>query len=229
MSSLPQPSSLPLVALLTGAGREPIRSLAVALAAHGTALALTDLTPMGLEETAALLPNGQVTCHVSDPSKGLAAHMLIEEVLDAWGRVDIVVNCPRAEPHTPLLELDEWDWQRTLEANLNAPFLLMQTLGNWMKTELRPGTMLNILNAAAMVPTSPARTAYSVSQMGLAALTRSAALELLEYNISVNGVCLGEPFNQKPTRTALAQMLAFCNLPPSCPTGQIVTPINEQE
>ena len=70
-------------ALVTGAGREAARAVALALAKRGVRLALSDLTPMQLEETARLVRElgGQATTHIADPSKSLAAHMLVEEFI----------------------------------------------------------------------------------------------------------------------------------------------------
>ena len=180
-------------ALITSAGREPARTLALALAAQGWRLALNDLTPMHLEETAAeaLALGAQVSTHIGDSSKGLFARGLVEEVLDRWEQIDLLVNCPLAAPRLPLLDLDEWDFQRTLEANIHGPFLLMQLVGNWMRNEHRPGTMLNLITSPLDPPSQAGREAYYASQMGLRALTAASAPGLLEYNIKVFGVCVG--------------------------------------
>lgn len=182
------------IVLLTGAGREPVRSLAVALARHGARLSLNDFTPQNLEETAAAVraAGGKATCHIVDPAKGLAARMLFDEVLDTWEGLDALVLYPRAEPTTSLLRLDEWDWQRTLEANLSAPFLLMQTVGAWMRAEGRPGLFINLISSEASAAPDPRRFAFQTTQAGLEALTRSVAPELLSYNIRTYGFTLGE-------------------------------------
>ena len=142
------------VALITGAGREPARSLALALAARGVGLALSDLTPMALEQTAAQAQSlgARVTTHVTDASKGLAARMLVDEVLETWDGLDILVLHPYAEPRHPLLQLDEWDFQHTFESNINGPFLLMQLAANWMHSEARSGVIINLISAG---PTPP--------------------------------------------------------------------------
>jgi NAD(P)-dependent dehydrogenase (short-subunit alcohol dehydrogenase family) len=182
------------IVLLTGAGREPVRSLAVALARYGARLSLNDFTPQNLEETAALVraAGGKAACHIADPAKGLAARMLFDEVLDTWEGLDALVLYPRAEPTTSILRLDEWDWQRTLEANLSAPFLLMQTTGAWMRAEGRSGLFINLISNAASDAPDPRRFAFQTTQAGLATLTRSAAPDLMAYNIRTYGFTLGE-------------------------------------
>ena len=216
-SSNPIPSSTlnGKTALVTGAGREAARAVALALAKRGVRLALSDLTPMQLDETARQVRElgGQATTHIADPSKSLAAHMLVEEVLDAWESLDILVLFPQAAPNELLLRMDEWDFQRTLETNVNGPFLLMQIAGNWMRNEGRSGeapgpvgVVLNLITSGETPPTDPRRSAFYTSQMALRALTRSAAREFVEYNIRVVGLCMGE---LQEGAAALAEKAAF--------------------
>jgi 3-oxoacyl-[acyl-carrier protein] reductase len=188
--SLPAPKT----ALITSAGRAPARDLALALAGLGWNLALNDLTPQRLDETAAAAQalGGLASAHIGDPSKGLFARGLVEEVLDRWQEIDLLVNCPLASPRLPLLELDEWDFQRTLEANVHGPFLLMQLAGNRMRSEGRPGMILNLITSPTDPPSQAGREAFYASQMALMALTAAAAPALLMYNIDIYGVCVGE-------------------------------------
>ena len=178
------------VALIHRAGREPALSLALALAAQGAGLALCDLTPMAVEQVAAAAAElgARATCHIADPSKGLAARMLLDEVLEAWGGLDILVTHPRAEPRQPLLLLDEWDWQRSLESNLNAPFLLMQLAGSWLLGQERGGVFINLITGASQPPDEAGRAAFYTAQMGLRALTRAAAGELAGHDIRLFGI-----------------------------------------
>jgi NAD(P)-dependent dehydrogenase (short-subunit alcohol dehydrogenase family) len=180
------------IALIHGAGREPARALALALAAQGASLALCDLTPMAVEQTAASAEalGARVTCHIADPSKGLAARMLLDEVLEAWGGLDILVLHPRAEPRQPLLTLDEWDWQRTLESNLNAPFLLLQLVSGWQIGESRGGTVINLITSGSTPPENPEGAAYFTSQMALRAFTQAAAGEFAAHGIRIFGLAV---------------------------------------
>ncbi|GAP07424.1 MAG TPA: hypothetical protein DEQ80_12195 [Anaerolinea thermolimosa] len=179
-------------ALIVGAGREPAASLALSLARQGFGLALNDLTPMAIDALAekAREMGVKVSCHVADPSKGLAARMLLDEVLDTWGQIDVLVLNPRAEPRQSLLDLDEWDWQRTLESNLNAPFLMMQGVARWMRSEERGGVILNLISIGEPLP-EEGSIAFRVSQMGFHALTQAAAKELSGTGIRVFGLCTG--------------------------------------
>lgn len=181
-------------ALVTHAGLEPARSLVLALAGQGWNLALNDLTPLRLDPLAAEAQSkgAEVSQHIGDSSKGLFARGLVEETLDRFERIDLLVNCPIAEPRLSLLDLDEWDFQRTFEANVHGPFLLTQLVGNWMRNEGRPGLILNLIGSPPRPPERPGREAYYTSQMALRALTAAAAPVLGEYNIRILGFCLGK-------------------------------------
>ena len=194
-------------ALITSAGREPARSLVLALAGWGWRLALNDLVPLRLVETAALARGlgAQVSTHTGDSSKGLFARGLVEDTLDSWGQIDLLVNCPQAAPRLPLLDMDEWDFQRTLEANVHGPFLLMQLVGNWMRNEQKPGMLLNLITSPAAVPERAGSEAFYASQMALRALTAAAAPGLGLYHISVYGICVSE--NEGQTLVARAREL----------------------
>jgi NAD(P)-dependent dehydrogenase (short-subunit alcohol dehydrogenase family) len=178
---------------------------------------------MQLEETARHVRElgGQVSTHIADPSKSLAAHMLIEEALDAWESLDILVLFPQAAPHSLLLRMDEWDFQRTLETNVNGPFMLMQIAGNWMRNEGRSGVMLNLIASGEAPPDDPRQSAFYASQMALRALTRSAAREFVEYNIRVVGLCVGE---LQAGAAAAAEKAAFRDPTSNVPGGTIVDP-----
>lgn len=197
------------VALVTGAGREPARSLALALAERGVGLALSDLTPMGMEETAALAAShaARITCHVADPSKSLAAAMLIDEVLDAWESIDILVLHPRAEPGRSFLALDEWNWQRTLETNLNGPFLVLQQVARlWLEAN-QPGVCIHLI--AASSATSQADPALHTSQAGLRAFTEAAGQALAGDDIRVYAMAMRTP-SVEANRKAADLCVALC-------------------
>ena len=116
------------VILVSGAGRPAGRSLALALAQSGATLALHDLALLPLEETAQQVQALGAVCrtYVADGGKGLPVRNLLDEVLNDFERLDGVVHAIFVRPQGRLLDLDEWDWQRSLELNLTGPLLLLQ-------------------------------------------------------------------------------------------------------
>lgn len=211
------------VILVTGAGRGAGRAIAEAFAAHGAQVAANDISPINVEVVVEeIRSRGGVamTC-VEDVAKKVSVQTLINQITDAWGRIDILVNAANVEPHIPLLDMDEWDWHRTLDVNLTGAFLLMQSVGRVMRAG-GGGVMVNLAPIAGRLE-QPDRGAYVASKMGLVGLTRQAALEFAPYGIRVQSVCTGLPELSNTAdlhEDVAAAVLSLCA--GEQPTGQVV-------
>jgi 3-oxoacyl-[acyl-carrier protein] reductase/2-hydroxycyclohexanecarboxyl-CoA dehydrogenase len=181
------------VVLVTGAGRGIGRSIALAFARQGARVAANDLTPVNLDETIRLIQaeGGQARDYVFDVAKKMPVQAMIEAVRDDYGRLDILVNNAGIEPHASLLDLDEWDWRRTLDVNLTGAFFTIQSAARVMRDQGEGGVIVNIASIGGRAHGLVDRSAYVASKMGLIGLTREAARELAAYDIRVNTVCPG--------------------------------------
>lgn len=185
----------PRVALIVGAGSGFGRQLALALAQAGFVIAANDRTPTQLDETIRQIESagGTARAYIAETGKGLPARAMIDDVLDDWGRIDVLANCLMVFPPAAFLDLDEWDWQHALEVNLSGPFLLMQAVGRVMR-EQGGGLIANLV----WQPEDPTggQPVWEVTQAARRALSDSTAKDFLTYNIHVRAVCspaLGDP------------------------------------
>ncbi len=172
------------VALITGAGRGYGRELAKAFAAQGARLALNDISPMNLDT----LIDGIVAMG-GDIAKKVPVQGLVMHVEDDFGKVDILINHSAVEPKKLILDIDEWDWQRTIMVNLSGAFLMTQSVGRMMK-ENGGGVIVNLIPLEGRDGQS-GRTAYVSSMLGLVGFTRQAAGELGAYRVRVHAVGTG--------------------------------------
>jgi 2-[hydroxy(phenyl)methyl]-succinyl-CoA dehydrogenase BbsD subunit len=191
------------VVLVTGAGKGTGRGVAEAFAAQGATIAANDVSPVNLDETVKRITakGGHVKVYVEDIAKKMPVQALLNAVLDDFGRIDILVNCAEVEPQKNLLEMDDWDWQRTLDVNLSGAFLLTQSVGRIMK-EKGGGVVVHLGERAKG---SEKRAAYFSSKAGLAALSALAAYELSEYGIRVYHV------NPEETSDVVKHILELCS------------------
>jgi len=182
------------VVLITGAGKGSGRKLALAFAQHGATVAANDVSPINVEEVVEEIcaQGGNAKAYIDDVAKKVGAQALVKQVEDDFGRIDVLVNHAAVEPHSPLLEMDEWDWHRTLDVNLTGAFLMTQSVGRMMR-EQGEGVIVNVIAEAGRDPRnggdeSLARGAFLASMAGLKAFSQQAAKELNPYGVRVRAV-----------------------------------------
>lgn len=190
------------VILITGAGKGSGRILAQVLAERGAIVAANDISPINVEEVVdqILAKGGRAKAYVDDIAKKVAVQNIINQVEDDFGRIDILINHAAVEPGIPLLDMDEWDWHRTLEVNLTGAFLTTQSVGRLMRAQ-GSGTIINLITQSSDTMPDRTKAAFLASMSGLDGFTRQAARELRPYGIHVYAV---EDAQEKVVETIFA-------------------------
>ena len=178
------------VAVVTGAAAGLGRRVALDLAAEGAAVVAVDRDERGVGETRALLDRERSLSVPADLLEDASAEGIVGAAVEAFGSIDVLVNCAGIFPTSPALEIPAGEWDAVLGTNLRAPFLLSQAAARWMVGHDRPGNVVNIASSAAAVA-RPGIAHYCASKAGLVMLTKALAVEWAEHGIRVNAVAPG--------------------------------------
>ncbi len=162
--------------------------IADAFGRAGAKLCLTDRTADGLEHRLAEAGGAPGSfVHTADVTDDGALAGLVAAIGERWGTADILINNAGVYPSGFLLDIDPAEWDRIMDINVRAPFVLTQLVAKQMIGAGRRGCVINISSGAArkmrrsVVP-------YCLSKTALDRLTKGFALELAEYGIRVNAV-----------------------------------------
>ena len=168
--------------LVTGAASGIGLALTRALAASGCPVAALDRDPV------AAAPNiHPIAADLTDPTTiGPAT----EAAFAAVPGLDALVNCAGIYPVTPMLNLGLEEWNRVLDLNLRAPFLLTQAVARKWLAAGRSAAVVNIASTSAFLA-RPGTLHYAASKAGLVAATKGMALELAPHGVRVNAVAPG--------------------------------------
>ncbi|MFP4322614.1 MAG: SDR family NAD(P)-dependent oxidoreductase [Anaerolineales bacterium] len=177
-------------ALVTGAGAGIGWAAAVALADAGARVFANDLNPDRAEAIAEHIRarGGDALGWQADVSNKLLVGPMIEAMRDAYGPIHLVINAAGVEKRGPLLGLDEWDWRRVLDVNLNGTFFVSQLAGRVMADE-GGGCIVNVASTAGHTLARADAAAYAASKAGVVGYTRSAAVALAPLGVRMNAVC----------------------------------------
>jgi NAD(P)-dependent dehydrogenase (short-subunit alcohol dehydrogenase family) len=113
---------------------------------------------------------------------------LVDETVERYGRLDILVNNAGVYTGAPVTELTEAQWDAAVDTNLKGPFLCAKHAARHMKSREGGGRIITVSSTSALVGI-PNQASYQSSKHGVVGLTRTLALELAPYEVTVNTVC----------------------------------------
>ncbi|UVI33253.1 SDR family NAD(P)-dependent oxidoreductase [Paenibacillus spongiae] len=180
------------VALVTGGTGGLGLVMAQALAEAGATVVMTSRTKEKAVEAAeklALATGRTALGLAADVTNAEQVESMVRSTVDAFGRIDILINNAGINIRKPIEEYDEASWDLVQGTNLKAPFLCSRAVARLMK-EQKYGRIINISSMLGAVGL-PERSAYCSSKGGVIQLTRVLALEFAPHNVTVNALCPG--------------------------------------
>ena len=180
------------VVLVTGAGRGIGRAIAEELGAGGARVVVNYGSSRGpAEEVVSAINDGgskaiAVQADVSNPEQ---AARLIEQTVAQFGRIDALVNNAGITIDRSMKNLSIEDWNQVIQNNLNSCFYTVKAaLPHFM--EQQSGTIVNISSFVGHMGNF-GQANYSAAKAGIIGFTKTAAIEMARYHVTVNCVCPG--------------------------------------
>ena len=191
------------VALVTGAGRGMGRATALALAADGADLAVTDIMADNVEETATdVRAAGRNSVAIAaDIGDGDNIDRVIADTVSALGHIDILVNNAGVTRFLDIMDITEADWDRIHRVNARGAFFVMQKTARQMIAQGSGGRIVNIASIAGKGYSGTSNAAYAASKGAVISMTLIAAHQLARHDINVNAICPGSTITAMATAT----------------------------
>lgn len=184
------------VTLITGAGSGIGKAIALLFAREGAQVVATDINDDAVRTTAKEIQssNGRAIAVAGDTTKSQDVQHLLREAVQAFGKVNVVVNCAGIShiEDTGILNVPEDVWDRVIEVNLKGYFLVCKyAIPEMIKAG--GGSIINISSGAARIVMGRGggSTAYSVSKAGVNCLTMAIAAQHAANDIRANVIMPG--------------------------------------
>ncbi|MDC0033192.1 SDR family oxidoreductase [Alphaproteobacteria bacterium] len=198
--------------MITGASRGIGRAVALAFAAEGADVAIvgvTDESALAAAEQEIAAKGGRVIAALADVSQRAEIDKLVKHIIAEWGRLDILVNNAGIIRMTPLEDIAEEQWDRTIAVHLKGTFNCTQAVLAIMKNQ-GDGKIINVAAPSALRGSSSVAD-YASAKGGIIAFSKNAANELGPYNIQVN--CISPVARTRMTDEVVAYRRKQSNAP----------------
>jgi len=180
-------------ALITGGGSGVGRATALRFAEEGaTTIAVFDRDAAAASQTVAAVESlgARGIPLVGDVTSRTTCQSAVDEVVSVHGRLDVLISNAGADGDAPFLEMTDEEWQRVMDVNLTASFVLGQVAARAMASDGQGGVILYTASISGM-GASDGDAHYGVSKAGIINLVQSMAIELIAHRIRVNCVSPG--------------------------------------
>ena len=179
------------VALVTGAGHGIGKEIAMSLARAGAEVIVTDVADSVFEAAKEIEElNVKAYAFKCDVSNAQQVETTKAQVLQKFGKIDVLVNNAGIYPQKPFLEMTEEDWSKVIHINLYGVFHCTKAFLPIM-VERKYGKIVNLTSIAGAVVGFTNLAHYSASKAAIAGFTKSLALEVAQFGVNVNAVAPG--------------------------------------
>ncbi len=172
-------------AIITGGAAGIGHATAEFFAKKGVHLVLADLNPK-VDEIAKAIASDAIGVS-KDATKGEDRQAILDAALKAFGQVDILVNCAGIVALEKAELISESDWDKTMNVNLKATFMMAQMMGKYYIDHKVNGCIVNMASQAGVIALDK-HVAYCASKGAIIAMTKVMAMEWGQYGIRVNAV-----------------------------------------
>ena len=186
------------VAIVTGSARGIGKATAELLSEHGAKVVVNDLDGDAAQETADAIA-GETAVYAGDLTAEGSPEALVQTAIDAWGKIDIIVNNAGYTLDAPIHKMsDDW-FQKMLDIHLVAPFRVIRAAAPHLrepaKAERERGEEVfrKIVNVSSISGTmgNAGQANYSAGKAGVVGLTKTLAKEWGQFKVNVNAVAFG--------------------------------------
>jgi 3-oxoacyl-[acyl-carrier protein] reductase len=186
------------VAIVTGSARGIGRATAELLSEQGAKVLINDLDGDAAEQTASEIA-GETAVYAGDLTKESAADELVKTAIDAWGKLDIVVNNAGYTIDAPVHKMSDHAFQRMLDIHTIVPFRVLRAAAPHLrepaKREREQGVEVfrKVVNVSSVSGTmgNAGQANYASGKAGVVGLTKTLAKEWGQFKINVNAVAFG--------------------------------------
>ena len=180
------------VAIITGGGRGMGAAFARLFASEGAAVTVSDVDMAAAQRISDEIAGsgGRSIAENCDVGKNDQVQAMVQQTLEAFGTVSILVNNAGILYRTPVESISEEEWNRVMAVNVNGVFLCSQAVIAPMK-EQGWGRIVNLSSSAGKTVSTLGGVHYTASKHAVLGITRGFARELAGYGVMVNAICPG--------------------------------------